>query len=480
MKSKIARKQTIALAISVALAGGSFNAMADDDAIMAELMALKQKIEQLERDLVASQEVSKKADEQISRDLVDSQEAAKTSDRVLFEGDSPSPTFVSSDGSKTMEIHGRAFIDFASMPDMYTYGKVGDMVESKTSTEFRKLYLGVEGNFAPNWEYELTIDFAEQAVDLKDANVAYTGWANDELIMGFQKPAFGLEQTSSSRYTMFMSRASTDNFSTDRALGVSWAHVPSWGSIKLGAFVPNSFIDGKLKDHTEGETEDGVELIPSEASNEVESYILTGRTTWAPIASDNRLVHLGASGLYVGYDEPSTAKIKGRPSTHLAEKLVYAKVKDADSQALLMAEGAFMYDNFYLQTEYVNVRVDAEEDYSFDGYYLSASWTLTGESRIYKKASGKFKGINPAHPLSMGGWGAWEVAARYSNINLNDGDVEGGNLTSMTLGLNWYMENNLRAMLNYVHYEADDYKDSSKYVISQDGNVIQGRLAFYF
>ncbi len=159
---------------------------------------------------------------------------------------------------------------------------------------------------------------------------------------------------------------------------------------------------------------------------------------------------------------------------------MYAKVKDADSQALLMAEGAFMYDNFYLQTEYVNVKIDAEEDYSFDGYYLSASWTLTGESRIYKKESGKFKGINPAHPLSMGGWGAWEVAARYSNINLNDGDVEGGNLTSMTLGLNWYMENNLRAMLNYVHYEADDYEDSSKYVISQDGNVIEGRLAFYF
>ena len=38
----------------------------------------------------------------------------------------------------------------------------------------------------------------------------------------------------------------------------------------------------------------------------------------------------------------------------------------------------------------------------------------------------------------------------------------------------------LRAMLNWVHFKGYDYKDSSKYVTSQDGDIIEGRLAFYF
>jgi len=481
MKTKIVRKHAIALAISMALAGGSVSALADDSSIQAQLDMLKQKIAQLEQALADSQESQEKTNEQLERELVVTQEMGKTSDRVLYEADSGSPVLVSRDGTKTMEIHGRAFIDIAGLPDQYERGKVKDLVDSHQSSEFRKLYLGVEGQFAKNWEYELTIDFAEQAVDLKDANVTYTGWTNNELIMGYQKPAFGLENTSSSRYTLFMSRGVTDRFSDERALGVSWANSPSWGSIKAGVFVPNSFKDGKLEDYTEGETEIGDELIPMEASSEIDRYALMGRTTWAPIAGDSRLVHLGVSGMYINYDDPSSVKIKVKPAAHLGENLVYTKVKDVSNAMTWALEGALMYDNFFFQTEYLTTNLDAEDhNYSFDGYYVAGTWVMTGESHGYKKKNGKFYGVTPRHPLSSGGLGAWELALRYSDINLNDKDEIGGSMQTFTVGLNWYMENNLRAMLNYVHFEAGDYEDSSKYVSSQDGNIIEGRLAFYF
>lgn len=480
MKVKFCKQQGLAAAISVALLGMSFNASADDDSVRAEIELLKQKIAQLEQALAEDREASRKADENLTRQVVTAEETARTGDRVLFESDEPSPALVSADGKKTMEIHGRAFIDVAAIPDIYKYGEVKSLVESSTESEFRKLYLGVEGSFGGDWEYELTIDFAEQGVDLKDANVTYLGWDKQELILGFQKPGFMLENTSSSKYTLFMARGVTDEFSDERALGASWGYSPSWGSMKFGYFVPNSFADGKLEDYTSGETEGGDELIPSEASSEIDRHAFTGRVTWAPIASDNRLVHLGASGLFASYDEPAELKLRARPSAHLADRLVYSKVKDVDTFGTWGLEGALMYDNFFLQAEYLQTMMDAKENYNFEAYYVAASWLLTGESHTYKKESGKFGEVRPRSPVSAGGWGAWEIAARFGQVDLNDRDLIGGKMDTVTLGLNWYLENNLRAMLNWVHFKGYDYKDSSKYVTSQDGDIVEGRLAFYF
>ncbi|MEJ0023880.1 MAG: porin [Alphaproteobacteria bacterium] len=66
-------------------------------------------------------------------------------------------------------------------------------------------------------------------------------------------------------------------------------------------------------------------------------------------------------------------------------------------------------------------------------------------------STGGFRGIRPAKVFdpSKGQWGAWEVAARYSNLDLNDhegvsgsavpaGGIRGGEQDITTVGLNWY------------------------------------------
>src|SRR5262249_724777 len=94
----------------------------------------------------------------------------------------------------------------------------------------------------------------------------------------------------------------------------------------------------------------------------------------------------------------------------------------------------------------------------FQGGYVQASYALTGESRAYNASQAAYSGIKPRDPFSLagGGWGAWEIAGRVSTIDLNDRvgsalGVAGGRQTVYTAALNWYVNNNIRFMLNYLH-----------------------------
>jgi phosphate-selective porin OprO/OprP len=83
---------------------------------------------------------------------------------------------------------------------------------------------------------------------------------------------------------------------------------------------------------------------------------------------------------------------------------------------------------------------------------------LTGETHPYLPVSAAYGGIIPANPFSLwgGGWGAWEIAGRFSTMNLNDqlgttNGVAGGRQTIYTAGLNWYVNANVRFMFDYQH-----------------------------
>ena len=53
--------------------------------------------------------------------------------------------------------------------------------------------------------------------------------------------------------------------------------------------------------------------------------------------------------------------------------------------------------------------------------------------------------------VGQGGFGAWQLAFRYSSLDLNDADINGGEADSFTLGLNWFATPNLRFSANYVN-----------------------------
>lgn len=90
-------------------------------------------------------------------------------------------------------------------------------------------------------------------------------------------------------------------------------------------------------------------------------------------------------------------------------------------------------------------------DPDFDGWYVQGSWILTGESRGYDFKNGTFKNPKPNSIVGQGGYGAWEIAARYSRLDLNDADVDGGREENFTAGINWYPTPTFKFMANYVN-----------------------------
>jgi len=140
--------------------------------------------------------------------------------------------------------------------------------------------------------------------------------------------------------------------------------------------------------------------------------------------------------------------------------------------AVYGVEAAAAYENLFIQGEYYWIAVDRDglATNNFGGGYVEGSWTITGEHRAYNPERGAYLSIVPAHPFAPWddefGPGAFELAARYSTVNLNDhfapgavpgaaNAVGGGRQTVYAVGLNWYPNSNIRFMFDYLHGRID-------------------------
>jgi phosphate-selective porin OprO and OprP len=143
-------------------------------------------------------------------------------------------------------------------------------------------------------------------------------------------------------------------------------------------------------------------------------------------------------------------------------------IANASGAQVYSAEVAGTYGPLYVQGEYYWYNVDrgavtglppiGAPSLRFQGGYAQASYVLTGETRAYLPAAAAYGGIKPLHPFdwSSQGWGAWEIAARVSTIDLNDQlatatGIAGGRQTIYTAALNWYVNGNVRLMFDYLH-----------------------------
>jgi phosphate-selective porin OprO/OprP len=164
------------------------------------------------------------------------------------------------------------------------------------------------------------------------------------------------------------------------------------------------------------------------------------------------LLHLGLSANIL-YSADSSLRYRSRPESHLAPYVVDTGNIAADRAVVAGAEVAWVKGPFSIQSEYLHSWVNEKNGQApgFDGVYSSVSYFLTGESRPYDRQNGCFTRVIPHNNFDWfkGGWGAWELAGRYSFVNLESGDVHGGRLSMLMTGVNWYLHSHVKWRFEY-------------------------------
>jgi len=323
-------------------------------------------------------------------------------------------------------------------------------------SDFRRLSVSFFGHLINVFEFKLEIDFAN-VKDIKDNWVRIMkGPVLPYFTIGNVDEPFSMNNLESSSYMTFMEPAlPTSAFSPGRNIGVT-----ANGS----TFVERMTLAGGIFLNT------GSFSTVGEATDQIENangLDLTGRLTWLPRydEEDRELVHLGLSFSHrvrdAEEDDPS-ADFRSRPESRLTDDYLVETGSFLNRrQEVAGIEAAWRNGPLSLQGEYFHVFVDADENVAFNGWYVSGSWVLTGESRAYSRSGGLFAGIRPQRTFqpAKGGWGALELAARYSAVDLNDKSIRGGKERNVTLGLNWYLKRKVRLMINYIHARVKDRLD---------------------
>jgi phosphate-selective porin OprO/OprP len=212
------------------------------------------------------------------------------------------------------------------------------------------------------------------------------------------------------------------------------------------------------------------------------AYQLTGRLTGVPIYNEggSQVLHLGVSYSHKYRDIGGGAdlKWKARPESHLAPTVANSGNLDSDGADLLNIELAGVAGPLSLQAEYTSAWTDlgtAGTSRSW-GAYFEASYFLTGEHRNYNRKKGAFARNRILKPLGEG-WGAWQIAARFSRLELmNSVGVSAGNIRDITLGLNWYLFSNFRMMANYIYSDVENTADG----FDGNANIFQMRAQIDF
>jgi phosphate-selective porin OprO/OprP len=377
-------------------------------------------------------------------------------------------------------------------------GGIGELNDGEF---FRRLRLVTEGTFWEQGVYRINWAFENDQFSTVGLDEVWFGAQElpviGEVHLGHVKEPMGLEgdMSSSSRCMTFMERSSyseaielNQNFCTGLWVGNNYDERITWQSAifrvdnkqATGAF----FGDGQCGVQNRLTAlpyycDDGRELLHLGVSG----GFRTGNSNNA--TSPDRLMELAARP-ELRDDDPAAGGPGVIPNSN-SNKMIDTGAIAANGEYLMGTEALWIAGPFSVQGEFGwnfvngaygiaptgttnNPTITPKQNYVFEGGYLQLAYTLTGENRAYDRKYGtldryyygksgpftRFFLTRDADGNIIDGWGAWEIAARYSHTDLNDGPlgsstrIQGGVMDGYSLALNWYANNNFDMMFDYV------------------------------
>jgi phosphate-selective porin OprO/OprP len=355
-------------------------------------------------------------------------------------------------------------------------------------TNLRRARIGLQGKFLGDWNYSLIYDFGGSSdgfastasvggvpvgflpggglSGVENAYLSYTGLKPGggtlAVEAGVMDVLWSLDESNSSNDIPFMERSASQVIATNvaandfrAAAGARWFNNVFW----VGAYATGP---------TTGAIHSASSINPPGTTEQLGTV---ARMAGQVVSGENYSLHVGG-GVEFLIDPPHnlvantqtlTLSDRGELRIDPTTLISTGAMAGVSGAQVYSAEAAGTYGPLFLQGEYFWFDINRKfltnlPSVRFEGGYAEAAFALTGESRAYQPASSSYGGIIPKNPFSLtgGGWGAWEIALRYSTINLNDqlaqaNGVAGGRQTVYTAALNWYVSRNVRFMLDYLH-----------------------------
>lgn len=323
----------------------------------------------------------------------------------------------------------------------------------------RRLRFTLRGDISDNMFYRMDIETANpHNFEWRDAYLGFKNLPNNqELVIGHQKRPYGWDALNSSNDNIFMERPAVQDFMNPdyRRLGIQingYTDDESW-NWHYGVF-----------------SAEDVQPTNSFATNDHLQPEVAGRlanTWWYDEESDGRgwghWAIAGAVSRPDGRTSKNSARYASRPEARTTSTwLDTGRIAGAQTTELLALENVFTAGPFHAAGEVMalSVQRDAGSDLNFWGAYGEVAYMLTGEHMAWNRKTGTLAGVTPfenfflVDRMSGGrgrGWGAWQVAARYSYLDGSSQDILAGESKNVTLGLVWYFNPNAKLQFNYIH-----------------------------
>ena len=377
--------------------------------LKAQLAALQAKVAELETRTDAQSDINVGTQQNIEN-------IAATTPKVETKG---GIKITSPDKNFEASIGGRIHFD--------TYAFDRDIASTTGTTEFRRARLTLGGK-AYGWEYKLEQDFgAGTNLDgLRDAYIAKSALGG-KFTIGHFKPYRAMEELTSSNELLMMERpfASATGLFSGRQFQQGVGYLRAGENYTAGAAVFN---------------------LRGASSSRNEGMGASGRVTFAPINNDNNTLHLGAWYSYENANQGSdnlsaSFNYAGRrgPSQNIATTTGASR----NEVTVYAVEAAGSFGPAFFQAEYADASfgqpLGADQDVT--SYYVQGSFMLNGGHKPYKGATGVFGSPKVADK------GLWELTGRYDYA---ENETLNREVTSWIFGVNYYVNPNLRFMLNYT------------------------------
>jgi phosphate-selective porin OprO/OprP len=351
----------------------------------------------------------------------------------------------SPDGNFVWHLGGRLHLDATF------YDNQGGS-EERNGVDIRRARIELEGTLYKRWMVKLDYEFAqtnEVKDGFRDAYIRYLfkDYFPDNpttLTVGQFKEYFGLGSLNSSNHIPFVERALVSRVFHDVAEGSDGRRIGVGGQTAGNDFwTARAGVFGKSAAGDSGD-------------NFADPLAVEGRVTISPVHTETRAVHVGAATNWLDVFAPDSVQFRQRPEARIGAQryLDTGVIPGAQDLIRYGLELGGVYGPFWLQSEYLGTDVGrtAESSVWLQGWHVDVGWVITGESRHYDWINGVFHNPRPFRDFSLGGdgWGALEVAARYSYLDLSDQNVDGGRETDWTAGVNWFLNRNFLFKFDYT------------------------------